>query len=239
MNPDIFITILFTSVLQSIFGTGILLFGTPILLMLGNNFQTTLIILLPASVLVNCFQIRNNFKNIDRNFYKNLILFCLPGIFIALYFFHSKDMNPNFIIGILLIVISLQSMVKSIQIILRQILNYEKFYLIVMGFLHGLTNLGGSLLSGAILSKDLPKNSKRATIAICYCSMACIQILTLTTKMRFDVFLNKNYFLYWVSAPIIFFIVEKYLYYSVDEKLYKRISNFFLFFMGLVILIKN
>ena len=77
MNPDIFVTILFTSVLQSIFGTGILLFGTPILLMLGNNFQTTLIILLPASVLVNCFQIRNNFKNIDRNFYKNLILFCV------------------------------------------------------------------------------------------------------------------------------------------------------------------
>ena len=239
MNPDIFITILFTSVLQSIFGTGILLFGTPILLMLGNNFQTTLIILLPASVLVNCFQIRNNFKNIDRNFYKNLILFCLPGIFIALHLFHSKAMNPNFIIGILLIVISLQPMVKSIEIILRQILNYEKFYLVVMGFLHGLTNLGGSLLSGAILSKDLPKNSKRATIAICYCSMACIQILTLIAKVRFDVFLKKDYFLYWVSAPIIFFIVEKYLYYSVDEKLYKRISSFFLFFMGLAILIKT
>ena len=239
MNTEIFITILFTSVLQSIFGTGILLFGTPILLMLGNNFQTTLIILLPASVLVNCFQIRNNFKNIDRNFYKNLILFCLPGIFTALYLFHSKDMNPNFIIGILLIVISLQSMVKSIQIVLRQILNYEKFYLVIMGFLHGLTNLGGSLLSAAILSKDLPKNSKRTTIAICYCSMACIQILTLIAKMRFDIFLNKNYLLYWVSAPIIFFIVEKYLYYSVDEKLYKRISSFFLFFMGLTILIKT
>ena len=239
MNTEIFITILFTSVLQSIFGTGILLFGTPILLMLGNNFQTTLIILLPASVLVNCFQIKNNFKNIDRNFYKNLILFCLPGIFLTLYLFHSKDMNPNFIIGILLILISLQSMVKRIQIILRQILNYEKFYLVAMGFLHGLTNLGGSLLSGAILSKDLPKNSKRTTIAICYCSMACIQILTLIAKTRLDVFLNKNYFLYWVSAPIIFFIVEKYLYYSVDEKLYKRISNFFLFFMGLAILIKT
>ena len=78
MNIDIFFTILFTSVLQSIFGTGILLFGTPVLLMLGNNFQTTLTILLPASILVNCFQLRNNFKNIDQHFYKNLILFCLP-----------------------------------------------------------------------------------------------------------------------------------------------------------------
>ena len=90
MNIDIFFTILFTSVLQSIFGTGILLFGTPALLMLGNNFQTTLTILLPASILVNCFQLRNNLKNIDQHFYKNLILFCLPGIFITLYFFQSR-----------------------------------------------------------------------------------------------------------------------------------------------------
>ncbi len=239
MNIDIFITILLTSVLQSIFGTGILLFGTPILLMLGNNFQTTLIILLPASILVNCFQLRNNFNNIDQNFYKNLTLFCLPGIFIVLFFFDSKELNTNFIIGILLIIVSLQSMVKTIQIGLRLVLNYEKFYLVVMGFLHGLTNLGGSLLTGAILSKDLPKNSKRATIAVSYCSMAFIQICTLVTKIRLDVFLNKNYLMYWVSAPIIFVAVEKYLYYSVNEKLYRKISNFFLFFMGLIILLKT
>ena len=69
MNIDIFFTILFTSLIQSIFGTGILLFGTPVLLMLGNNFQTTLTILLPASILVNCFQLRNNFRNIDQHFY--------------------------------------------------------------------------------------------------------------------------------------------------------------------------
>ena len=239
MNTEILVTILLTSVLQSVFGTGILLFGTPMLLMLGNNFQTTLIILLPASILVNCFQIRNNFKKIDKKFYKNVLLFCLPGIFTALYLFHSKDMNTNFIIGLLLIVISLQSMVSNIKIVLSRILSYEKFYLVIMGFLHGLTNLGGSLLSAAILSKNLPKNNKRATIAICYSSMACIQILTLATKVRLEAFLNHNYFLYWISAPLIFFVVEKYLYYSVDEKLYKKVSNAFLFIMGLAILVKT
>jgi Sulfite exporter TauE/SafE. len=207
--------------------------------MLSNNFQTTLTILLPASILVNCFQLRNNFKNIDQHFYKNLILFSLPGIFITLYVFQSREVNPNFIIGIILIIISFQSMIRTIQTRLKIILNYEKFYLVVIGILHSLTNLGGSLLSGAVLSKDLPKNSKKATIAISYCSMACIQVLTLTTQTKFNTFLNKNYFLYWVFAPIIFFLVEKYLYYSVDEKLYKKISNFFLFLMGLIILIKT
>ncbi|GIR30137.1 MAG: hypothetical protein CM15mP44_4200 [Candidatus Neomarinimicrobiota bacterium] len=195
--------------------------------MLGNNFQTTLTILLPASILVNCFQLRNNLKNIDQHFYKNLILFCLPEFYCTLSF-QSREVNTNFIIGILLIIISLQSMVGSIQTGLRIILNYEKFYLVVMGILHGLTNLGGSLLSGAVLSKNLPKNNKRATIAISYCSMACIQVLTLTTQTKFNTFLTKI-LLYWVSAPIIFFLVEKYLYYSVDEKLYKKISNFSFF----------
>ena len=239
MNTEILITILFTSAIQSIFGTGILLFGTPILLMLGNNFQTTLIILLPASILVNCLQIRNDFTNIDHKFYKNLILFCLPGIFIALYFYPSTEINTNFIIGVLLIIISLQSLVRVIRKMLCEIFNYEKFFLLVMGFLHGFTNLGGSLLSGAILSKNLPKSIKRGTIAISYCSMACIQILTLTAKVGFNVFLNQNYFLYWISSPIIFFMVERYLYYSVTENLYKKVSNVFLFIMGLAILIKN
>ena len=73
MNFDILITIIFTSIFQSIFGTGVLLFGTPILLILGNNFQTALIILLPVSVLINFFQISNNYKTIDQGFYKNLV----------------------------------------------------------------------------------------------------------------------------------------------------------------------
>ena len=131
MNIDIFFTILFTSALQSIFGTGILLFGTPVLLMLGNNFQTTLTILLPASILVNCFQIRNNFKNIDQHFYKNLILFCLPGIFIVLYLFQSKEVNTNFIIGILTIptsaIIELNSTDFSLSSVIFQ-LSKNKIY---------------------------------------------------------------------------------------------------------------
>ena len=88
-------------------------------------------------------------------------------------------------------------------------LDYEKFYLAIMGVFHGLTNLGGSLLSAAILSQDLTKDSKRSTIAVSYCSMAVIQIITLIATLRFDIFLNKSYLLYWATAPTVFFIVEK------------------------------
>ena len=239
MNIDIFITIILTSVVQSFFGTGVLLFGTPILLILGKGFQTTLVILLPASILINFFQIQNSYETIDRFFYKNLILISLPLICLSLYLSHSKEINANFLIGIFLIIISLQSKIGTIKRILDWLLNYEKSYLAIMGVFHGLTNLGGSLLSTAILSQDLTKDSKRSTIAVSYCSMAVIQIITLIATLRFDIFLNKSYLLYWATAPTVFFIVEKYLYYSINEKLYKTISNVFLFLMGIIILIKT
>ena len=70
MAFDILITISFTSLVQSIFGTGVLLFGTPILLILGYNFQYTLIILLPISISINLFQIKDSFRKINVEFYK-------------------------------------------------------------------------------------------------------------------------------------------------------------------------
>ena len=59
---DILITIFFTAIVQSILGTGVLLFGTPILLILGYDFQYALIILLPTSILINFFQLKNGSK---------------------------------------------------------------------------------------------------------------------------------------------------------------------------------
>ena len=239
MDFEILITIAFTSVLQSIFGTGVLLFGTPIMLMLGKDFQTTLTILLPASIFINFFQIKNNLKFIDIVFYKDLILFCLPILFLTLYLSFSIHLNTNFVIGIFLIVISLKSSVKPIGMIINWMLNFEKLYLTMMGILHGLTNLGGSLLSGIVLNKELSKDSKRATIAASYCSMACIQIVTIYTVLGYNKFFNAKNFIYWISAPLIFFVIEKYIYHTVNEKLYKRISGFFLFLVGLAVLFKT
>ena len=239
MDFEILITIAVTSILQSIFGTGVLLFGTPILLMLGKDFQTTLAILLPASIFINFFQIRNNIKSIDTAFFKNLILFCLPMVFLTLYLSFSIHLDTNSVIGIFLIVISLKSSMKPISMIINWMLSFERLYLTMMGILHGLTNLGGSLLSGIVLSKELTKDSKRATIAASYCFMAFIQIVTIYTVLGYHKFFNTKNFIYWISAPLIFFIIEKYVYQAVDEKLYNRVSGFFLFLVGVAVLIKT
>ena len=209
------------------------------MLMLGKDFQTTLTILLPASILINFFQVRNNLKSIDIVFYKNLILFCLPIVFLTLYLSFSIHFSTNSVIGIFLIVISLKSSVKPISMIVNWMLSFERLYLMMMGILHGLTNLGGSLLSGIVLSKDLRKDSKRATVAASYCSMACIQIVTIYAVLDFHKIFNIKNFIYWISAPIIFFTIEKYIYHTVDEKLYNKISGVFLFLVGLAVLVKT
>ena len=69
MAFDILITIFFTAVVQSIFGTGVLLFGTPILLILGYNFQYALsddgtIVLPPNIATPTVFELKNPNQNI-------------------------------------------------------------------------------------------------------------------------------------------------------------------------------
>ena len=81
---------------RSIFGTGVLLFGTPLLLILGYNFQYALIILLPTSILINFFQLKNNFNKIDIRFYKRLFLFSIALIILFLYFTNSNTIRIKF-----------------------------------------------------------------------------------------------------------------------------------------------
>jgi len=234
MAFDIFITIFFTAIVQSIFGTGVLLFGTPILLILDYNFQYALIILLPTSILINFFQLKINF-----HFYKRLFLFSIPFIIIFLYFTNSNSIRINHFVGFFLVIIALKENILSIKRLIKLLIKYEHLYLMIMGIIHGITNLGGALLSGIIFSKDLSKESKRATIAICYLTFAIFQIMTLIIIFNNNNFLNKSNFIYWILGPVIFFIVEKYIYFRINEKNYIDYSNFFLFVMGIILIIKH
>jgi hypothetical protein len=239
MAFDILITIFFTAIVQSIFGTGVLLFGTPILLVLGYNFQYALIILLPTSILINFFQLKNNFNKIDFRFYKRLLLCSIPLIIFFLYFTNANSIRINLFVGIILVIIALKNNILLINRFMKLLIKYEHLYLMIMGIIHGITNLGGALLSGIVFSKDLSKESKRTTIAICYLTFAIFQIITLIIIFNNNNIFNELNFIYWTLGPVIFFIVEKYIYFRINEKNYINYSNFFLFVMGLILIIKN
>ena len=239
MDYYILITILITAIVQSIFGTGVLLFGTPLLLILGYNFQYALIILLPTSILISFFQLKNNLNKIDFQFYKKLFLFSIPLIILFLYLTNLNSIKINLFVGIFLVVVAIKENVLSINRFIKFLIKYESLYLMIMGIIHGITNLGGALLSAIVFSKDLSKDSKRTTIAICYLTFAVFQIITLLIAFNDNSFFNIFNFVYWILGPVIFFIVEKYLYFRIDGRKYIKYSNFFLFVLGLMLIIKN
>ena len=239
MDYYILITILITAIVQSIFGTGVLLFGTPLLLILGYNFQYALIILLPTSILISIFQLKNNLNKIDIQFYKRLLLFSIPLIILFLYLTNLNSIRINIFVGIFLVVVAIKENILSINRMIKFLIKYESLYLMIMGMIHGITNLGGALLSAIVFSKNLSKDSKRTTIAICYLTFALFQIITLVVAFNNNSFLNIFNFVYWILGPVIFFTVEKYLYFRIDGRKYIKYSNFFLFVLGLMLIIKN
>ena len=239
MDLYILITILITAIVQSIFGTGVLLFGTPLLLILGYNFQYALIILLPTSILISFFQLKNNLDKIDFQFYKKLFLFSIPPIILFFYLTNLNSIRINIFVGIFLVVVAIKENILSINRMIKFLIKYESLYLMIMGMIHGITNLGGALLSAIVFSKNLSKDSKRTTIAICYLTFALFQIITLIIAFNDNSFLNIFNFVYWILGPVTFFTVEKYLYFRIDGEKYIKYSNFFLFILGLMLIILN
>ena len=233
------VVLIVTSIIQSIFGTGVLLFGTPLLLLLGYNFQNALVILLPTSIMISLIQTINNFKMIDHKFYKKLFIYSIPTIVLFLFLINQNPIKINFLVGGFLIVLSLKQKVILINNFIRKMIKFERLYLLTTGVIHGATNLGGSLLSGIVFSKKISKESKRTTIAVSYLTFAIFQIITIILTFDYVSVLNKWNFIYWISGITTFFYVEKYFYFKINEKQYIIFSNFFLFIIGIMLIMND
>lgn len=87
---------------QSLFGVGILLWGTPIFLLLGETFIQTLALLLPLSCMVSSLQILKSFSQIDKNIFFQLLIYSILGIFIGLPVILTYRPYINLLVGFIL-----------------------------------------------------------------------------------------------------------------------------------------
>jgi len=233
------VVLIITSIIQSIFGTGVLLFGTPLLLLLGYSFQNALIILLPTSIMISLIQTINNIKMIDYKFYKKLFVYSIPAIVLFLFLINQNSLKINFFVGLFLIFLSLKQKIVSINYFFKNMMKFERLYLLTTGIIHGLTNLGGSLLSAIVFSKKISKESKRTTIAVSYLTFAIFQIITIILTFDYISVISKWNLIYWASGLTTFFFVEKYLYLKINEKQYIIYSSFFLFIIGIMLVFNS
>ena len=108
--------ILLLSILQSILGIGLLVLGTPTLLILGFSFFETMAIILPPSIIISLLQILEN-KIDSKKFKSEFLCYCLPGVLIGIFFIlrFEEVINFKLIAGIMLLLSGLIRIDKSLS----------------------------------------------------------------------------------------------------------------------------
>ena len=230
----VFYSLLFIVItLQTIVGVGILVLGTPLLLLLGYNIIEAISILLPISIFISLFNLlyikfttKEILPSIDRNTKKAFFSLCVPAVFFGIIFLKKFQDYINFhllISVIIFITIGAKFYYREKIITFSKI--KKKTILFFIGLIHGLTNSGGTLLSIFILNlNNNLKNPTRYSLSFFYFFLATLQysifIIFFTNKTEFPDLLPS-------LIPIAFFgiilgnfltkqIQEKYFGYTID-----------------------
>jgi len=228
MEFYIVLVIIVTAIIQSIFGVGVLLFGTPLLLIGGYDFVNALTVLLPISLVINLFQIVKGQKLIDLQFYRKLLIYSIPFIVLLLAFTVTLNIDVSFFIGAFLLFISLKPLSETVEKIIAFLFSFDRTYFVAQGIIHGVTNLGGSLLTSKVFSMDIGKAEKRATISLSYFTFALFQILTLVAMGK----LVEFNFSYLFVGAIVFALTDFFIYDSISTQKYDNLFAVFLFISG-------
>ena len=100
MDIIVYLTIILISIVQSIFGVGVLLFGTPLFMLYNYDFKTTLLILLPISITISLLQTIKNTTSIDIPFFKGFLIYSIPFVIVFLAIGVQKSVNFNLLTGV-------------------------------------------------------------------------------------------------------------------------------------------
>tara|TARA_B100000579_G_C22694160_1_gene786583 strand:+ start:298 stop:1032 length:735 start_codon:yes stop_codon:yes gene_type:complete len=237
----IFVISLF-SLIQSIFGIGLLIFGTPTLLIYGFSFIEALNILLLPSISISFLQVfgsslRKHKEIINLKYY--FYIYCIPFLIIGLFIVQINYENLDFkkFIGITLICLTAIRLLNTKISYLN--LNSERYYIginILIGIIHGITNMGGSFLSLFVSNLfQTDKQKIRYLIAYCYLVMGIIQLIFIQIFFTTQVtFLN---FFYMIIGIAIFQIFGNKLLKTISNFNYQKIISLIIFIYGLILII--
>ncbi|WP_454868327.1 TSUP family transporter [Pseudomonas farris] len=212
----ILIIIAIISVVQSLFGVGLLLFGTPIMLFMGYTFPVALSILLPASLTISVLQLLID-KSVGRANLRSFVFFGLPFLALGLIANLSGllKLNIEVMVALLLILSSALRLFSGPKRWLSAVFSkHAHVALATTGLLHGLTNMGGSLLSIYCSSAFEEKKLVRQNIALGYACFAATQLLILVATGTFEPSLTPLY-----SAAIAALV-----YLFIGQMLFRRVN---------------
>lgn len=216
---DICIIIFFVAILQSLFGVGVLLVGTPILMLFGYPYFEVLSLTLPTSLVISIIQVSKYHKVINWYIVKKALLFTIPMIPIGMIFAGYLGSTVSIIMGVFLFFTSFNFIVKRILPPNASGARLSSV-LFFMGLIHGTTNLGGDILPSVVNQKCHLKEHKIATTAAIYIMFQITQITFILIK-KYPVDITKS----GICVLIGFFayaVVGKRLFQSIKSEGYTK-----------------
>jgi uncharacterized protein len=233
----LFLIIIIFSVFQSCLGVGLLLFGTPTLIILGYSYVETLWIILPSSIVISLTQVLFDRDLIQAK--KSIFLLTIPALTIGLIIILLSGglVNVSKIVGIgLLIVASIRQSKVLNAYLSNNISSRTSIYLIFTGLIHGLSNMGGGPLSVLMSSLHNSKSVIRVNIAYVYLFFGISQIIILTI-FQLKVF-EVNYLVFPIVAIMSYFFIGKPLSNYIDDNKYQSFITIMVFIYGFLALIE-
>lgn len=226
------------ALVQSLFGVGMLLFGTPILLMMDFAFRDALCLLLPASLTISLLQLIID-RGVDRysigKFFLSAGPFLVIGLFVSLA--GLMKVKVDLIVAALLMASSLLRLSPRLGQFVKALMDRnEHGALAVIGLVHGMTNMGGSLLAIYAATRFGEKIAIRQNIALGYAVFAATQLLTLllTYPQGFH-----GWLAYATVAGAVFLVVGRATFKGLSHRSFQGLMCVFMMICAVLLITKS
>jgi uncharacterized protein len=221
------------SVIQSIFGVGLLVFGTPTFLLLGASYPEAVGYLLPSSLLLSAIQ-THGFKD-KIKIARGIILYSIPFVFIGMSLIVGTNHHSLIVkmIGIIMLLLSLIHII-GVEIIFDKIKKFGRISLMLTGIVHGISNQGGAMLTILMRSIYSDKEKIRTNIAFAYLLFGLSQLSVL---LWFDVkIVSWNSIIYGLVTLTLYQVLGKNLFKSLNQRFFNLIFAIFMIFYGILLI---
>lgn len=229
----------FIVALQSAVGVGVLVLGTPFLLIKGYSIVEIFFYLLPLSILTSVtnliiirFKKKKNFATSKE--FKKFFIACIPSIIVGVLIlkYYQEFINFKILVGFV-IILSIILIILKTKITFK--INFFRISILsIIGVIHGLTNSGGTLMS-LILSNEKNKLDARFSITFFYFMLALMQYLL--TAVIF-----QNSFILPFELSVLFILIigialGNFFIIYVSENIYKILINLLALISSIILMI--
>jgi len=227
---EIYILILILSIVQSLFGVGLLLFGTPIMLLMGHEYSEALMYLLPASAALSWSQVKDlRHEKLNGGYRKLFFMICLPLLVMGMLIATKLDVKQEikiFVTIMLFVAFIIRTNTSFREKLQEAMKKHLPTALASMGIIHGLSNMGGSILTPMVSSLYKDKMKVLAAVSFDYAFMATLQLIVLIF-IKGEPF-HSQYLIGPAISLSMRYLIGKRVFAFTSETNYQRLLNGFI-----------